>query len=487
MPSRRSPASFALAALLLAACAAAPPPPPQPPPPLRPPPSPREAPCPEPVQNPGARIDKVLAGLADKATPPLERAGAVHVLGCEVARITPSPSAGRVMLAFFTLALSELVRNEPADKLVPEDRLPAIAAAVGDAFCDAAPEVRETAERELRKMKVPVAAPALARVARTCDAPRAVAAVEILEAWTVGFLAKQAERGTDRYERWSDFEILAPSLQAAAAGKDADVRARAQAAIAKAHAAAEPLALARAQAPDAARMAKARDEWSLPLVGPAFVKAAPAFRQRLGDPDWAVRLVAAQIVWQLEGHDDGLRDRLAKDLWTGVRVPLDTQPAAGAQLEKRLGELDHPPDFLFANLGKEVERLAHAGPSAAAALPALRASLQVPEAKLKAMDAHKAVAAALALIGGDRAGLHLLRKDYNDFFADDAEMAYRGVYSALAPKAILTVEPNDKKARRALGLGPGPLLFEATRRAIRYTGMDWWIRILLLRQQEASP
>jgi hypothetical protein len=148
-------------------------------------------------------------------------------------------------------------------------------------------------------------------------------------------------------------------------------------------------------------------------------------------------------------------------------------------------QLDAPPAFFGVDLRNELERLAHAGPREAPALEAIRAVLAVPEKKLGAIGVHEAAAHALAFVGRDRASLPVLRKGYSAFFADST--AAFGGMGELSAQAVLNVEPDDPKARRALRLEPGPLLYVLTRKAIQGERLAWWIEILLLREQDASP
>jgi hypothetical protein len=410
----------------------------------------------------------------------------VHRLGCLVAlkkRVDRGP-----ILAVLTLGLSEIVSQMMAELVVPQDRLPPIVDALGQAFCDASPEVGAVAERELRAMRAPVAGLALGRAARSCDGPRAVAAVGVLEERLVAFLVQQLDKEKKRDPYWSDLVALAPPLSAAAASEKAEVRERAQAALAKAGAVLDPLLLERAASSNPETITAATAEARLPLFVPALLRAAPAFRARLTDADYRIRLAAAQTVWRLEGATAASLDALAKDLWAGIHVPAPVDPAAGERLEKMLGQLDPPPDSLYVDLGNELFRLAFAGPSAAPALGAIRACLTIPEKKLRAIDAHQLAEAALAFVGRDRATLPLLRKRYDAFFADSRSMAYLGAYSELTAQAILTLEPDDPKARRALGIEPRtPLLLVVTRRALAGEPLEWWVRLLLLRVEDAPP
>jgi hypothetical protein len=282
---------------------------------------------------------------------------------------------------------------------------------------------------------------------------------------------------------WTDLAALAPLLDVAS--ERAEVRPRAQAAQAKAVAALDPVVLAWAKAPDAATIRSTKGYWSLPMFLAASVRATPAFRARLTDPDWRVRLAAAEIVRRLERADEAALTRIVADLWTGVRVPADVDPNAGAKLERLLAQIEAPPSFFFHDMANELESLAHAGPTAAPALGALRACLTIPEKKLQAIDAHQLVAAAIALVGRDRAMLPRLRKSYDSFFADST-MAFPGAHGELVAQAILTLDPEDAKARRALGIEGGPLLDVVTRRVLGGARWEWWVGILLMQEREGA-
>jgi hypothetical protein len=184
-------------------------------------------------------------------------------------------------------------------------------------------------------------------------------------------------------------------------------------------------------------------------------------------------------VWRLEGTTAASLDRLSKDLWAGVHLPVSVDPAAGAKLQAMMGKSDSPPAFFGVDLRDEIERMAHLGPDAQPAVDAIRACLAVPEKKLGALGVHKTAAAALAFIARDRASLPLLRKDY------DAYMHSFGIIAELTAQAVLHLEPDDADARHALGLEPGPLLTVLTRRAIQGEHLEWWIKILL--QREEAP
>jgi hypothetical protein len=463
-----------LVALLLLACGATPPPPEAPPVPTVPPEA--EASCPKSVESPETAVERLTGALADRAAAPAQRAVAVHALGCLIA-MTKRPEPGPV-IAVITFYWSEIVSHMLEELVVPPARLPPIVDALGQAFCDASPEVRATAERELRAMRAPVAGLALDRALRSCDGPRAVAAVEVLEERIIEFLRQQRKKDADIDKKWTGLVAFGPPLEAAAASEKAEVRGRAQAALAKAGGALDPLVLARARAPDASTLFQATAEMELPLFAAALARATPAFRARLGDPDYRVRLAAAHTVWRLEGTTGASLDRLSKDLWAGVRVPVSVDPAVGGKLRGMVGKIDSPPDFFGVNLRDEIERMAHLGPDAWPAVDAIRACLAVPEKKFDVMGVHKTAAAALAFIARDRASLSLLRKDY------DAYMHSFGDFAELTAQAILHLEPDDADARRALELEPGPLLTVLTRRAIRGERLEWWIKILLQQREE---
>ncbi|MFT3776254.1 MAG: hypothetical protein QM820_63730 [Minicystis sp.] len=466
-----------LVALLLPACGATAPPPEVPPVPAVPPAA--EAPCPKSVESPETAVERLTAALADRSADPAQRAVAVHALGCLVA-MTKRPEHGPV-LAVLTLGWTEIISRMLEELVVPPARLPPIVDAFGQAFCDASPEVRATAERELRAMRAPVAGLALGRAVRSCDGPRAVAAVEVLEARIVEFLRQQRKKGADGDKAWTGLVAFGPPLEAAAGSEKAEVRGRAQAALARAGGVLDPLVLARAQDPDADTLSQATAEMKLPLFAAALARATPAFRARLGDPDYRIRLAAARTVWRLEGTGAAALDRLSNDLWAGVHVPVSVDPATGAELRAMMGKIDAPPPFFGVDLRDEIERVARLGPDAHFAVDPIRACLAVPEKKLGALGVHKTAAAALAFIAGDRAGLPLLRKDF------DAHMHSFGIIAELTAQAVLHLEPDDAEARRALGLEPGPLLTVLTRRAIRGERLEWWIKILLQRETKRSP
>ncbi len=204
------------------------------------------------------------------------------------------------------------------------------------------------------------------------------------------------------------------------------------------------------------------------------------------DRDDEIRLEAAAAVWRLEGASDESLAALAAGLWTGIEVPdPPADPAARQRLEATLRNLEKSSlDFRLRDaLVAELESLAKAGPASAPALEAIRACLSVPSDKVQ-----MTAAGALVFVDQDHRSLSSLRKTHERIFADSPS-AYGGPGSngAFAAAAILYLEPDDADARRALRLGPGPLLDVVTRRAI-VSGNDrlWFIRLLLQRRQAAS-
>jgi hypothetical protein len=131
---------------------------------------------------------------------------------------------------------TELVSHMLEELVMPPARLPPIVDALGQAFCDASPEVRATAERELRVMR------AARRRARARSRPTLVRRAPRRrggggaggEDPRVPQLRQQRKKDADVDKKWTGLLAFGPPLEAAAAGEKAEVRGRAQAALAKA-------------------------------------------------------------------------------------------------------------------------------------------------------------------------------------------------------------------------------------------------------------
>jgi HEAT repeat protein len=430
------------------------------------------APCPQPVDGSASEVDRLVPVVSNPAAPPAQRAEAVHGLGCMVASLRRGHSSPT--LAVLTLGISELFAADVPD--LPPDRLPPVVEALGRVFCDPSREVSAAAERELVEMRAPVAAPALVRAARSCNGPRAVAAVEMVEDRTLDYLKFMRGTGGEGHDpEWSALPAWGTAVKDLAGSDRPEVRGRALAAQAKIGVVLDAMALDRARAPEPETLSRAIALHGMPLYGPALERAVPAFRARLADPDPRVRMAAARVVWRLEGSSAASLDRLAKGLRAGGPAPAG-EPLDGVKLKGMLPyHLGGGSQF---DIEQELTRLAHGGPRAAQAVDAIRACLALED--LKAHDTHRVAAAALALVTGDRGVLPDLQGD------NTKDTLAHGIHGDLVAQAILLLEPDDPDARAALGLEPGPLLAAVTRKALKDEEVDWLWWIAILQQREAS-
>ena len=441
------------------------------------------------VKDPDKAAVQLTTAIVDRAAPAVDRAAAVHALGCllgmtrraipraVVDPFEPHPSSG---IGWFVAGVSEFVLANLRTSVVLEDRVPVVIEALAQAFCDPTPELRDTAEGEVRGMLMHFAALVLRRAASSCAAPRAVVAVAAVEARALAVVEDRQKggwRGND-----TDPPLLgayAQLLEEAARSERAEVAARAGAALAALGEALDTAVLAWARAADREALSVSADALKVPQLGPALRRGAPAFRARMSDPDHRIRLTAATNVWRIEGRSTELLDALAAGLWKGYEPPApQADPAAGATLTALLARVDAKPQpsALWIDLSSELRGLAKLGPFAAPALAQIRACMSLTESKLRGAEfVQKEAARALAFVGRDRRALPMLRSRYDRFAeADDAQ-------------AILYLEPGDRAVRRALKLERGQTLLAAvTRRALQGQDVDWLIRILLWPEQGAS-
>jgi hypothetical protein len=467
-------------------------------------PKPRAAECTSAGDDPDGEALRLASQISDGKGTSAERADSVHRLAC-LARMAkyrhPTHPVARVLGDLVTVGVAETYFSQ-TDALLSKTSYLAAVRAVGSAYCDPAPALRQAATEEIAEPGEEQAAAVLER-ALTCEDPsRAVAALDEIEARALAGLksswsrprqpdsldamldqlahAKKDLPGEDadpaatlermRAEhddaaRRRAAPIYLSLVDEAARTDRAKVKQRAEKARADLAEAAYRAALVWFHSNDPADLRLTPDRTEDPLIGPAVQRALPALRERLLDLHPAIRLTAARSLFLVEGASQSTAATRAAQLWIGLRLP---QPAPDPSTREELRALTdrRAPSW---ELSKVLARLARSGPVAAPALEAIRACLAVD-------GAEAAAAAALALVGNDRRGLQLLRAALRNGITDDPQ---------LVAAAILFVAPDVKAAREALALRTGPLLTAVTERAIEGDeSLDWLIRLLLWRDSQ---
>ncbi len=441
----------------LAACA-------EPPAPASPePPSPREG-CKSPSENPAADVDRWSATALDPGAVPAARAEAVKQIAC-LASATKA-SEGRVIAGLLTLGLSELFLHGSSlfeKSVVPESSGRAVLDALSGAYCDPIDKIHAAARLGLTIQSNSIAAVVLSRsLACSADA-RAFAAVEDIEE-----RASKAIWMGEHSVNWQGYELFASALQQGSSNARPAVAARISAARTKLGQALDEWVGKMASSSDVEVLTVSeRDTRVLELL-PALQRGAPAFRARLADPNPAIRIAAGRTLVTIKAEDASV---LAQRLWTGLPAPASTRdPQAAVTLRNLLAQ----PALDQRKVRDELLRLARQGRSSEPALQQIRACFARPEQDIKI-----AAAIALVFVAGDRSVLPTLRATYEPFFADSPS-AYGGPTGPgeEIAFAILSLEPEDAHARRALKLGQGPLLPIVTARVLMGHNDEWLITAL---------